>query len=94
LFPLRRQEPRAVQALGRHRPLRPLRRLQAGVAAANLAGKAIVLKVNTEENPALAGRYHVTSIPNFALFRKGKLCRQQPGLLGHRQLEPLALGDA
>ncbi len=63
-------------------------------AAANLAGKAIVLKVNTEENPALAGQYRVTSIPNFALFREGKLCRQQPGLLGHRQLEQLALGDA
>jgi thioredoxin 2 len=62
-------------------------------AAANLAGKAIVLKVNTEENPILASNYGVRSIPNFALFRNGKLTWQQPGLLGHRQLEQIALGQ-
>ena len=62
-------------------------------AAANLAGKAIVLKVNTEDNPELAGQYGVSSIPNFALLRNGKVCWQQPGLLGHRQLEQVALGD-
>jgi len=62
-------------------------------AAANLAGKAIVLKVNTEDNPELAGQYGVSSIPNFAVFRNGKVCWQQPGLLGHRQLEQVALGD-
>jgi thioredoxin 2 len=56
-------------------------------AAANLAGAAIVLKVNTEEYPALAARYQVRSIPNFALFRGGVLAWQQPGLLDHRQLE-------
>lgn len=61
-------------------------------AAANLAGKAIVLKVNTEQNQALAGQYGVRSIPNFALFRNGALQWQQPGLLGHRQLEQIALG--
>jgi thioredoxin 2 len=63
-------------------------------AAANLAGKALALKVNTEESPTLAGQYGVNSIPNFALFRNGMLRRQQPGLLGHRQLEQLALGGA
>jgi len=62
-------------------------------AAANLAGKAIVLKVNTEANAMLASQYGVNSIPNFALFRNGVLHRQQPGLLGHRQLERLALDD-
>jgi thioredoxin 2 len=61
-------------------------------AAANLAGRAIVLKVDTEANGALAQRYGVRSIPNFALFRDGKLAWQQPGLLNHRQLEQIALG--
>lgn len=61
-------------------------------AAGNLAGKAIVLKVNTEENPMLASHYGVRSIPNFALFRNGMLQWQQPGLLGHRQLEQIVLG--
>ncbi len=60
-------------------------------AAANLAGRALVLKVNTEEQPALAQRYGVRSIPNFAVLRDGVLKRQQPGLMGHRQLEALVL---
>jgi thioredoxin 2 len=61
-------------------------------AAANLAGRAIVLKVDTETQSALAQRYNVRSIPNFALFRRGQLAWQQPGLLNHRQLEQVALG--
>jgi thioredoxin 2 len=60
-------------------------------AAANLAGRALVLKVNTEAEPALGARYGVRSIPNFAVFRNGRLQWQQPGLMGHRQLEGLAL---
>jgi len=36
-----------------------------------------------------ANRVH--SIPNFAIFRGGVLIRQQPGVMGHRQLETLAL---
>ena len=63
-------------------------------AAANLAGKAVVLKVNTEEHPVLASRFGVRSIPNFALFKDGALRWQQPGLLGHRQLEQLAMEAA
>lgn len=60
-------------------------------AAANLTGRALVLKVNTEEHPALAQRYRVQSIPNFAVFHGGALKRQQPGQMGHRQLEALTL---
>jgi thioredoxin 2 len=62
-------------------------------AAANLAGRAVVLKVNTEENPNLASSYAVRSIPNFAVFRNGRLQRQQPGLIGHRELERIALAQ-
>jgi thioredoxin 2 len=62
-------------------------------AAANLAGNAIVLKVNTEEVPALAAKFGVRSIPNFALFRDGHLHWQQPGLLSQQQLEKIALGQ-
>jgi thioredoxin 2 len=63
-------------------------------AAANLAGAAVVLKVNTEEHPLLASAHDVRSIPNFAVFRNGVLAWQQPGLLGHRELERAARGDA
>jgi thioredoxin 2 len=63
-------------------------------AAANLAGAAVVLKVNTEDHPMLASTYNVRSIPNFALFRNGMLTWQQPGLLGHRELEQAVRGNA
>jgi thioredoxin 2 len=63
-------------------------------AAQNLAGEAIVLKVNTERHPDVARRFHVQSIPNFALFREGQLQHQQPGLVGHQQLEQWARASA
>jgi thioredoxin 2 len=55
--------------------------------AANMAGKAVVLKVDTEKSPELAARFNVRSIPNFAVFYQGKLIMQQPGLVGHEQME-------
>jgi thioredoxin 2 len=58
-------------------------------AASELAGRAIVLKVDTERLPALAARYKVQSIPNFAVFRDGTMVRQQPGAMGHSALERL-----
>ena len=55
--------------------------------AADMAGKAIVLKVDTEQYPQLAARYNVHGIPNFAVFAKGKLVKQQAGLVSHEQME-------
>jgi len=49
--------------------------------AHDLAGKAVVLKVDTERNHELAIRYRVQSIPNFAVFTKGTLHFQQAGLV-------------
>jgi thioredoxin 2 len=61
-------------------------------AAANLAGRAIVLKVDSDRNPQLSARYDVRSIPNFVLFRDGQPTWQQPGVLRHVELERAALG--
>jgi thioredoxin 2 len=55
--------------------------------AANMAGNAIVLKVDTEQSPQLAARYNVQGIPNFAVFSHGKLVQQQAGLVGNDQME-------
>jgi thioredoxin 2 len=60
-------------------------------AAAALAGRALVVKVNTEQQPGLAAQYRVRSIPNFALFRAGQLVRQQAGLLNQQQLEQMVV---
>jgi thioredoxin 2 len=55
--------------------------------ARNLAGKALVLKVDTDELDDLAQRYQISSIPNFALFSGGRMLRQRAGATDHRQLE-------
>ncbi len=60
-------------------------------AAHDLAGKAIVLKVDTEAVSELARRYQVQAIPNFAVFDGGRLVRQRPGAVDHRQLEQWAM---
>lgn len=54
--------------------------------AREMAGQAIVLKVNTESEPKLAERFRVQSIPNFLIFRKGKQVFQQSGWGGRDQL--------
>jgi thioredoxin 2 len=48
-------------------------------AATSLAGRALVLKVDTEKLPALAARYRVQGIPNFVVFRGGAVALQQAG---------------
>ena len=60
-------------------------------AAQNLAGKALVLKVDTDALGDLAQRYQVSSIPNFAVFSGGRLLRQRAGAIDHRQLEKWAV---
>ncbi|MGN6109011.1 MAG: thioredoxin family protein [Kofleriaceae bacterium] len=60
-------------------------------AATNLAGKALVLKVDTEAHGDLAQRYQIQSIPNFALFSGGRLVRQRAGAVDHRALERWAV---
>ncbi len=48
--------------------------------AQEMAGRALVLKVDTEAYPELAALYNVRSIPHFAVFRDGKLFMQRSGL--------------
>jgi thioredoxin 2 len=55
-------------------------------AAAEMAGHAIVLKVDTERSPNLAQRFNVMSIPNFVVMNKGRIIQQQAGLVDHRQM--------
>jgi thioredoxin 2 len=55
--------------------------------SANMAGRAIVLKVDTERYPELAARYKVQGIPNFTVFRDGQLVMQQAGVVDHSVME-------
>lgn len=55
--------------------------------AADMAGRAIVVKVDTERFPELAARFNVRGIPNFAVFYEGRPVMQQAGVVDHQQLE-------
>src|SRR5262245_13610215 len=48
-------------------------------AAKQAAGRAVVLKVDTEQHGALAARYGVQGIPNFVVLSHGEVAMQQPG---------------
>lgn len=55
--------------------------------AADMAGHAIVLKVDTDRHQQLAARFNIRGIPNFAVFSAGKLVNQQAGVVGHEVME-------
>ena len=55
--------------------------------ASDMAGKAVVVKVDTERNPDLASRFNIRGIPYFAVFYGGKPVMQQAGLVDHTQME-------
>src|SRR5882724_11140859 len=55
--------------------------------AADMAGRAVVLKVDTEQNPQLAGRFQTRGIPNFVVLSGGRVVMQQAGVVGHEQME-------
>ena len=54
--------------------------------AKEMAGKAIVLKVDTERHPALAQKYNVMALPTFLVFRDGKEASRQAGLVDQSQM--------
>jgi thioredoxin 2 len=60
---------------------------QVARTAKDLAGQAIVVKVDTERYPELAARFNVRGIPNFAVFSAGRTVMQQAGVVDHAQME-------
>jgi thioredoxin 2 len=55
--------------------------------AEEMAGKALVLKVDTDQNPALGARFEVRGIPNFLVLKDGKVVSQQAGLVPAAQMK-------
>ena len=55
--------------------------------ASTMAGKALVLKVNTEQQTGLARQYNVTSIPFFMVFAGGTAVKQQAGLVPAAEMQ-------
>jgi thioredoxin len=62
--------------------------------AKEFEGRATVGKLNVDENPAVARRYHITGIPTVGIFRNGKLINTIVGVRpekGYRQALEIAL---
>jgi thioredoxin 2 len=55
--------------------------------AEEMAGQAIVLKVDTERYPSVAAQFNVRGIPNFIVFNAGRVVMQQAGVATHEQME-------
>lgn len=60
---------------------------EVATTARDMTGRAVVIKVDTERYPELAARFNVRGIPNFAIFREGRLVLQQAGVVSHEQME-------
>jgi thioredoxin 2 len=53
---------------------------EVAAVAAEMTGRAVVLKVDTDRHPELAARYGVQGIPNFVVLKAGKAIFQQAGV--------------
>ena len=62
--------------------------------AEEMAGRAIVVKVNTELHPELATRFGVHGIPNFVVLREGRPVSQQAGLVPSAQMKDWLIAAA
>jgi thioredoxin 2 len=55
--------------------------------AQEMAGRALVLKVDTDKEQALASQYGVRGIPNFIVLRRGQVVTQQAGVVRADQMK-------
>lgn len=54
--------------------------------AREMAGKALVLKVDTEAHPELAGRYRIQSLPGFIVLRNGRVVLERVGAVPRTEM--------
>lgn len=60
--------------------------------AQEYAGKLRVRKLNTDENPEIAGRYQIRSIPTILFFKNGQLVETMVGARPKRQFKEIIDG--
>jgi thioredoxin 2 len=62
---------------------------QLEIAARNKAGRALVVKVNTDAVPELGERFRIMSIPTLAVFRGGREISRVSGVRPAAEIESL-----
>jgi thioredoxin 1 len=55
--------------------------------APSYEGKAVIAKINVDDNPGVAQRFQVTSIPTLMMFRDGKLVDRAVGAMPRSELQ-------
>jgi thioredoxin 1 len=55
--------------------------------APSYEGKAIIAKINVDDNPGVAQKFGVTSIPTLMMFKDGKLVDRAVGAMPKAQLQ-------
>ena len=55
--------------------------------APNYTDKAVIAKMNVDDNPEVAQKYGVTSIPTLMMFKDGKLVDRVVGAMPKNQLQ-------
>jgi thioredoxin 1 len=55
--------------------------------SAEYSGKLKVCKLNTDENPDIAGRYQIMGIPSLLFFKEGKLIDKIVGAASKKQFK-------
>ena len=55
--------------------------------APSYQGRAIIAKMNVDDNPGIAQRYGVTSIPTLMMFKDGKLVDRVVGAMPKGELQ-------
>jgi thioredoxin 2 len=54
--------------------------------AADMKGRVVVLKVDTEANPQLSARFGIQSIPNFVILKNGRVAAQHAGAAPRQEM--------
>jgi thioredoxin 2 len=55
--------------------------------AREMAGRALVIKVDTDRHPEIGARYQVRGIPNFVVLSGGRVVLQQAGVVPAQQMQ-------
>lgn len=57
--------------------------------ACKVDGKARIIKVDIDKNPAVASKYAVRSVPTLIVFKKGEIKWRQSGIVSSDQLSTI-----